>query len=162
MNLANPFSAGAGTLSVISIRFFVPPALAVVPSDVKPKHSDPWTGEFQRSPYLNPRDPGLAGVAAPSVRPHGPAERKLVTRSLNSGAFSMCGKSVLAGLNAIAALQSPQVFGHRLPSHAASLAKLAQRLAIPRLEVVQQPPPHRVGQRPEDGVHTHAALYATI
>src|SRR6185437_4620361 len=53
-------------------------------------------------------------------------------------------------------LENGEVLGHRLACHRVPFAEFVQCLAVPRVEIVQQLPPDRIGQRPEDRVQAHA------
>src|SRR3954453_16440967 len=52
-------------------------------------------------------------------------------------------------------LQDREMLRYRLARHGQPLAQLAQRLAVPRVQPVQQPSPARVRQGTEDGVVAH-------
>ncbi len=62
-------------------------------------------------------------------------------------------------------LQHGKVLAHRLARHVQPRAQLAQRLAVALVQAVEQEPPARIGQRPEDLVHgqigSHLAAYNT-
>ena len=57
------------------------------------------------------------------------------------------------GGDEVGRLEHGQVLAHGLPGHVQSRAELAQRLAVPLVEAVEQEPPARIGQRPEGSVH---------
>ena len=55
----------------------------------------------------------------------------------------------------ICRFQNCDVLRYRLSRHVLLLAKLAQRLAVPGTETIQQLPPHRIGKRAEYRIHAH-------
>jgi hypothetical protein len=69
------------------------------------------------------------------------------------------------GCHEVGRLEDGEMLAYRLPGHVESRAELAQRLAVPLVEAVQQQPPARVGQCPEGVVHavvligSHLAAY---
>ena len=69
------------------------------------------------------------------------------------------------GRDEVGRLEDREVLAHRLAGHVQPCAELAERLAVPFVQAVEQEPPARVGQRPEDLVHllspicSHLAAY---
>src|SRR3984893_10156472 len=62
----------------------------------------------------------------------------------------------------IGLLENRQMLRDRLAGHAQPLAQLAQRLAIPAVQPLPQPPAARIGQSAKHSIVIHAGQYGTI
>ena len=62
------------------------------------------------------------------------------------------------GRDQVGGLQDPQVFAHRLAGHGQPDAQLAERLALPGVEAVEQLAPAGIGQRLEHLVHVSVSV----
>jgi hypothetical protein len=55
----------------------------------------------------------------------------------------------------IGGFEKRKMLGHRLARHIVPLTKLVQCLPVPRMEAVEQLPPHLIGKGLEHRVHAH-------